>query len=305
VGTCWPRTNGVIPAAAIRTTARTPRRTRRRGGSSAWRNLTVRCGNLATPPRYVLLVTARLGRMKSFRWMQQHSVHFASLGPVLYVTSIQYFVSQLFVALRWRPPYSLSRNTISDLGNTACGTWDGRYVCSPLHSLMNASFVVLGITMTLGSVLICRYLATSRSAAAGFAAMSISGAGVIMVGLFPENSVATLHELGAAIPFVLGNASLIILAAFLEIPAVLRVYSLLSGVLALLGLAAYTSSHYLGLGEGGMERVVAYPQTVFLVVIGFYLAAHSRRDGDRRLAGHRTVPGLFCSFSQLPPEEAP
>jgi hypothetical membrane protein len=213
--------------------------------------------------------------VESHRWAPQHSVPYPKLGPVLYVTSIQYFVIQFIVALRWTPAYSLSRDTISDLGNTACGTWDGRYVCSPLHTLMDASFVVLGMTMALGSVLISRYFTTGRAAAAGFAAMAISGVGVVMVGLFPENAAPTLHELGAAIPFVLGNASLVILALSFKMPAALRTYSFLSGVLALLGLAAFTSSHYLGLGEGGMERVVAYPQTVCLVVIGCYLAARS------------------------------
>jgi hypothetical membrane protein len=234
--------------------------------------------------------------VKSFRWAQQHSAHYPKLGPVLYATSIQYFAIQLFVALKWTPPYSLSRDTISDLGNTACGTWNGRYVCSPLHSLMNVSFVVLGITMTLGSVLISRYFANGRASEAGFAAMAISGLGVIMVGFFPENSVPTLHGLGAAIPFALGNASLIILALSFKMPAVLRVYSFLSGVMALLGLVAYASSHYLGLGEGGMERVVAYPQTVCLVVIGFYLAARysapQRPRTIRTRASGRTTSDL-------------
>jgi hypothetical membrane protein len=213
--------------------------------------------------------------VKSCRWAQQHSAHYPKLGPVLYVANIQYFAIQLFVGLQWTPPYSVSHDTISDLGNTACGTWNGRYVCSPLHSLMNVSFVALGITMMLGSVLISRYFANGRASKAGFAAMAISGVGVMMVGFFPENSVSALHGLGAAIPFVLGNASLIILALSFKMPTVLRVYFFLSGVVALFSLVAYASSHYLGLGEGGIERVVAYPQTVCLVAIGIYLAARS------------------------------
>jgi hypothetical membrane protein len=215
------------------------------------------------------------------------------------MTSIQYFTVQLFVALQWSPPYSLSRNTISDLGNTACGTWNGRYVCSPLHTLMNVSFVVLGITMTLGSVLISRYFANGRAAGASFAAMAISGVGVMMVGFFPENSASTLHGLGAAIPFVLGNVSLIILALSFKMRAVLRVYAFLSGVTALLGLVAYVSSNYFGLGEGGMERVVAYPQTVCLIVIGFYLAASNsalqRPRTFRTRASGRTSSDLEIS----------
>jgi hypothetical membrane protein len=136
---------------------------------------------------------------------------------------------------------------------------------------MNGSFIVLGVTMILGSVLTFRHFARGRVAAAGFAAMAVSGLGVVMVGFFPENSVPALHGLGAAIPFVVGNAALVVLGLCFEMPAVLRAYFSLSGIVALLGLAAYAGSHYLGLGEGGMERVVAYPQTICLAVIGCYL----------------------------------
>lgn len=245
-------------------------------------------GNVIKQPRRQVLTVL----VKSCRWAQQHSAHYPKLGPILYVTSIQYFAVQFFVALQWRPPYNLSRDTISDLGNTACGTWNGRYVCSPFHNLMNASFVVLGITMTLGSMLVSRYFANGRASKAGFAAMAISGVGVIMVGFFPENSVSALHGLGAAIPFVLGNASLIILALSLKVPALLRLYFFLSGVMALLGLVAYASSYDLGLGEGGIERVVAYPQTVCLIVIGFFFAARSSaRQGPRTISPGRAARG--------------
>jgi hypothetical membrane protein len=243
-------------------------------------------GNVIKQPKRQVLTVL----VKPCRWAQQHSAHYQKLGPILYVTSIQYFAIQLFVALQWKPPYNLSRDTISDLGNTACGTWNGRYVCSPFHNLMNASFVILGITMALGSVLVSRNFANGRASKAGFAAMTISGAGVIMVGFFPENSVSALHGLGAAIPFVLGNASLIILALSFKMPVLLRLYFFLSGAVALLALMAYASSHDLGLGEGGIERVVAYPQTVCLIVIGFYLAARSSaRQGPRTISPGRAA----------------
>jgi hypothetical membrane protein len=213
--------------------------------------------------------------VKSSGWARQHSARHPRLGPVLYIAGIQYFVVQFIVALQWVPPYSLSGDTISDLGNTACGSWNGRYVCSPLHGLMNWLFVVLGITMTLGSVRISRYFATRRASRAAFAMIAVSGAGVIVVGFFPENTVPALHGLGTAIPFVLGNASLITLALSFRMPSLLRLYTFLSGVIALLALVVYASGHYLGLGEGGIERVVAYPQTVCLAVIGFYLVTRS------------------------------
>jgi hypothetical membrane protein len=147
---------------------------------------------------------------------------------------------------------------------------------------MNASFIVLGIAMTAGSILICRKFAESRAATVGFAAMAVAGIGVIIVGIFPENSIPAFHGLGAAIPFTLGNAALIIIAAAPMMPVALRLYSFLSGALALLALVSYSSRHYLGLGEGGIERVVAYPQTVWLIVIGIFLLIRiSVRPGER------------------------
>ena len=214
--------------------------------------------------------------MKPPRPAKVHSGRYQKLGPVLYVSSIQFFVVQIFVAMRWNPPYSLTRDTISDLGNTACGTFNARFVCSPLHGLMNASFIVLGVAMTAGSILISHQFVSgqfgrSRAATTGLAAMAISGIGVIIVGIFPENSIPAFHGLGAAIPFTVGNAALIIMAAAPMMPVVLRLYSFLSGAVAILALVCYSSRHYLGLGEGGIERVVAYPQTVWLIVIGLFL----------------------------------
>jgi len=123
------------------------------------------------------------------KWLQAHGNNrgdLTRLGPVLYVAGMQYFAVQLLAALRWPRPYNISRDTISDLGNTACGTWNGRYVCSPLHDLMNGSFIVLGITMLLGSVLISQRYGKGRIAMTGFTAIGLSGLGVVMVGVLQE-----------------------------------------------------------------------------------------------------------------------
>ena len=200
-----------------------------------------------------------------------------TLGPLLYLSSVQYFIVQVVVGQLWSPPYSWSRDTISDLGNTVCGTFNDRRVCSPAHSLMNLSFVVLGTTMLIGSMLIRQTNLAQRGTSIGFRCMEIAGAGAVMVGLFPENSVSALHGLGAASAFVLGNVAIIVLGVSLELPVALRVISLCLGVLALATLVAYASSHFVGLGEGGIERVVAYPQTVWLIAVGGYLLWSSRR----------------------------
>lgn len=223
--------------------------------------------------------------MKLRRPAREHSGHHPRLGPLLYVSSIQFLAVQIIVAMKWGPPYNLARDTISDLGNTACGTFSSRPVCSPLHGLMNASFIVLGAAMTTGSIVISRQFAKSRAATVSFAAMAVSGIGVIIVGIFPENSIPAFHGLGAAISFTLGNAALLIMAAAPMMPAGLRLYSFLSGTLAVLALVSYSGSHYLGLGEGGIERVVAYPQVVWLIVIGIFLLIRIPAGPGARSAG--------------------
>lgn len=193
------------------------------------------------------------------------------IGAIFYVSTLQYFLVQLLVSLRWSPPYSLSRNTISDLGNTSCGRFNDRFVCSPLHSLMNVSFVLLGLAMIGGSLLVCRYRPTTKFQTVGFISVAIGGVGAVMVGFFPENTIPALHGIGASLPFLLGNIGLLIVGLSLGGPAPLRVYTVLSGLVALIFLIFYATSHFLGLGEGGIERVVAYPQTAWLIVFGTYL----------------------------------
>lgn len=91
-----------------------------------------------------------------------------------------------------------------------------------------------------------------------------------MVGLFPENGVAALHIGGASLSFFVGNVGLLVLSLSLSIPRSLKIYTFISGALALTALGLFLNHNYLGLGEGGMERVVAYPQTVWLIIVGIY-----------------------------------
>lgn len=205
------------------------------------------------------------------------------LGPLLYLSSAQYFLVQVIVGALWNPSYSWKNNAISDLGNTVCGTFNSRPVCSPAHDLMNLSFVVLGATMLIGSLLVKKSDEVRRWASIGFRCMEIAGAGVDLVGLFPENTVSVVHGLGAGLAFVLGNIGIIVLGVTLRIPRVLRVFSVLAGTVALTALVAFARSHNIGLGEGGIERVVAYPQTIWLIVMGTYLLRSHRSNHPRRL----------------------
>ena len=199
------------------------------------------------------------------------------VGPAFWISSSQYYLVQIFVAVAWSTSYSLRFNTISDLGNTACRIYNGRYVCSPLHSLMNASFIVLGLTMVIGAGLIYQEFKETQGSLTGFSFMAIAGLGTLIVGLFPENSINSVHIFGATLPFLVGNIGLIILGLTLEMPKSLRIYTLLSGIVSIAALIFFSFQNYLGLGIGGMERIVAYPQTMWLIIFGIYISSNHMR----------------------------
>lgn len=210
--------------------------------------------------------------MRSSKMIRTFTDRYPLVGPTTWMLSIQYYLIQIVVAMAWKVHYSLRLNTISDLGNTACGNYGGRFVCSPLHPLMNASFMALGLTMAAGATLIYREFQKSIGTIVGFGAMATAGIGTVLVGLFPENTASSLHTLGASLPFLVGNLGIIVLGTQLNIPKALRVYTFLSGFISLVALVLFAMHNYFGLGIGGMERLTAYPQTMWLIAFGVYIS---------------------------------
>lgn len=85
-----------------------------------------------------------------------------TIGAVFWILTLEFFAGQAVAQAAWHTPYSLLTNSISDLGNTACGTWppssvnlkslglSAQYICSPRHTVMNASFIAAGALILLG-----------------------------------------------------------------------------------------------------------------------------------------------------------
>jgi hypothetical membrane protein len=194
------------------------------------------------------------------------------IGPTFWIISIQFFIIQFIVAAAWPVHYSITADAISDLGNTTCGIYGPRYVCSPYFTWMNVSFIVLGATMIAGSTLIYQEFKQDVWNKIAFILMALAGFGTILVGVFPENTIAFFHYSGALLPFLLGNVALIIFSFSLGLEGKFRVYTLASGVVALVALALFITHTYLGLGLGGMERLVAHPQTIWLIAFGVYMS---------------------------------
>jgi hypothetical membrane protein len=213
------------------------------------------------------------------------------MGPVIVVLSSWYFAAQVLVAWVFRPQYSFVSNVISDLGNTACPPPDSN-ICSPRHFVMNVSIVLLGFAMIVGSVLIFSEFSFSKhpreraAAIAGFACMALGGLGAVLVGVVPENvNTAHLHTVGTTLAIGFGQLAIVILGfVLIEIDDWLREFMLVTSLFVLLAGISIAFKHQFGIGEGALERLAQYPESVWLILFGFYI---SRDHSRNKVTGRR------------------
>ena len=173
--------------------------------------------------------------------------------------------------------YSTSQNTISDLGST----WNpGRIVREPSATIFNATMLVTGAMIAGATVAL--YRATGRRAL--WIALGLLGIGVLGVGIFPgtelhgEPVTTGVHPLVSMLTFISGALAALLAARITSAP-----FRAISAVLGLVALASLVLSGVLGstdLGDGGVERWVAYPVVLWLVAFGGYLMGGGRLIGE-------------------------
>ena len=211
------------------------------------------------------------------------------LGPAIVVLSAWYFSAQILVAWTFRPPYDVLTNPISDLGATGCFQRNYNF-CSPRWIWMDLSIGVLGAAMIIGAILIFtefRFSGERREqivAAFGFLLLSVSGVGAVLVACVPENlNTAGLHDIGAATTIAAGQLGILILGLVLRsIPDWLREFMIVTSLVVFLGgvpYALHNPHQAFGLGDGALERIIQYPQPLWLMLMGFYVSRNHWRNG--------------------------
>jgi hypothetical membrane protein len=166
------------------------------------------------------------------------------VGACLWLLCLQFFIAEQIARMGWTGHYSMRRDYISDLG---------AYSGSSLHWVMNGSFVLQGLLIFFGAVLLRRLL--PRIAVV---LLAIAGLGVLVVGLVPEDTNARLHLQGAAAHFLGGNLAILLLAK--------RWKSWVTFAAGSIGLIATFALAFRGVGwdAGMVERLAAYPLPLFL-----------------------------------------
>ena len=120
-----------------------------------------------------------------------------------------------------------------------------------------------------------------QAAIAGFACMFLGGLGAILVGAVPENvNTAHLHTVGTAMAIGFGQLAILILGLVLrDIDDWLREFMLVTSLLVLLAGISIAGKHQFGIGAGALERLAQYPESVWLILFGFYISRNHYRRG--------------------------
>jgi hypothetical membrane protein len=182
------------------------------------------------------------------------------IGALLFVGATQ-FIALLTVAETQYPGYSVSLNYISDLG-----VWS-----QPSAYIFNPSVILSGImTLAAGYLIFARLGWRSQGAL-----FCIAGLGEVGVGFFNELTGAP-HVLFAFMAFVGGALAGIMLKRRLK--GLMGYFGLVFGIVSLLSLILLGTGIWLGLGPGGMERMIMYPQLAFSMALGGYFLAGQNDD---------------------------
>ena len=192
----------------------------------------------------------------------------ARLGGMLFVAGSVQFVAAMVVVQFYYPGYSDTGNYISDLGSSM----------SPWAWLFNDSIRLLGLAGLAGTILIRTAFSSKTTTHIGLGALLVANLGAIAVGTYPEGSswpFAGIHSVVSLVTFLGSGFALVFLALAMSRDTRwqgLRAYTFVSGGVTFVAIGLFASGHYLGIGPGGMERVVVAPILLWAIIAGLHLA---------------------------------
>jgi hypothetical membrane protein len=183
-------------------------------------------------------------------------------GALIFIAASQ-FVLGLIVAEALYPNYIISDKYISDLG------------VGPSSMIFNSSVFLMGLLLIIGTYFLQR--------AFNFKALTVllilAALGTMGVGVFTENS-GTFHPVVSLIAFLFGG-----LSTMFSFKLVRKPFSVIAAILGLMSLGAlvlFASKNYLGLGAGGMERMILYPILMWGAGFGGALIAQPEKQTNEQ-----------------------
>ncbi|OPX61471.1 MAG: hypothetical protein A4E30_00880 [Methanomassiliicoccales archaeon PtaB.Bin215] len=188
-------------------------------------------------------------------------------GYLLALAAGQFLIA-LMLGESMAPGYSMHDNAISDLGTIA-----------ESELLFNASLFLIGLLNFAAGYVLYKAIGDRKV----LIAFALGGIGAMGAGLIPLDHPSGVHGLFALFAFVFINVEAMIAGRLAKFP--LNRISLLLGILGIIfvpvmimvdsGSLDVTGS----IGHGGVERMIAFPCLIWMLVFGGYLIASPELRG--------------------------
>ena len=198
------------------------------------------------------------------------------IAGVLFLVASTQFILGLVVAEALYPGYSVADNYISDLG------------VGPSSMVFNSSAFLFGLLSIIGAYFLPRTV-DFRGLTVLIILMAIGAMGV---GIFTSKFSTAIHGIVSLMAFGFGSLSAI--ASFKTLKLPLSAISVILGVMTLGALALFAaglvttgslisseppaSEFFLGIGPGGMERMIVYPELIWLILLSGHLITLSEKQ---------------------------
>jgi hypothetical membrane protein len=200
--------------------------------------------------------------------MQDMLIPKTTAAGTLFLTAAAQFTLCIIISEATYPGYSISANYISDLG------------VGPSSLVFNASVFTLG-ALILTATYLQRHNQNQKTLNILLLLMAIGAMGV---GIFTKNYTLPHGAVSSAAFFFAGLSAI---TSYKVLPKPLSLISIALGAITLAALTlfsagiitsgsitsttVYDSPFYLGLGPGGMERMIVYPALIWLAAFGGHL----------------------------------
>ncbi len=194
----------------------------------------------------------------------------ATSGLLLALGAGQFMVMMMLLEAV-APGYSMHDNAISDLGTIP-----------ETRLFFNASLFAIGLMNLVAGYFLFRSLGDKVL----LTIFCLGGIGAMGAGLIPLDSPLGVHGLFALFAFLFLNLEAILVG--LKLHGALKAVSILAGMVGLIFLVTMilvdsgTIDMSGSIGHGGVERMIAYPALIWMMIFGGYLMAKPVSSRDCR-----------------------
>ena len=199
-------------------------------------------------------MTESTAPLSKARAEQSKRRRFETLAGVSFLAGAAEFLLVTMIAESLYPAYNVRDQVLSELG------------VGQVALLWNASLFLLGVAVIFGGYFAYRSMASRLSVSLSF----ILGIGCVGAAIFPLDSPIGVHGLFTFLAFAAGG--LFALTSYRVVGSKgMKSFSIIFGVYSLVSVVLHAFNVNLGLGGGGMERMIVFPLVVWLSAFGGYL----------------------------------